>query len=156
MALFAVCAIAGSASAFEFVNSEEAMNVGGGIGFGGYGGFSYYFQAELPPYGDLAFLAAIPGFGMDLLIGMDGSFFIQNALCLRAMAIDKLCAKAGLGVGFCLGDDGGFYVPIVVGADYLVLDNLAATARVSIPVVNSNALNSPFRFDVGVSWATGY
>jgi hypothetical protein len=157
MAFFAVCTIAGSASAFEFVNSEEAMNVGGGIGFGGYGGFNYFFQAELPPYGDLAFLALIPGFGMDLIIGKGDGLLVQNALCLRAKVIDQVPVKAGFGIGLdVFGDETAVYAPIVVGGNYLISDNFCAGVRLTIPVYNSSLLHSGVRFDIGASWATGY
>jgi len=112
-------------SAFEFVSSSKAMLVGANVNFGPGVGIAGHF--ELLPYGDLAFLKFIPGFGMDLHIGVNKGFFVQNAVCVRVKPVDTLplIAKAGAGFGIRFGGT-GLYIPIIIGADYFVTEKIAA------------------------------
>jgi len=114
-----------SLSAFEFVSSSKAMIVGANVNVGHGVGVAGHF--ELPPYGDLAFLKFIPGFGMDLQIGVNKGFFVQNAVCVRVKPVDTLplIAKAGAGFGIRFGGN-GLYIPIIIGADYFVTEKIAA------------------------------
>ncbi|NOZ75384.1 MAG: hypothetical protein GXO90_08420, partial [FCB group bacterium] len=105
-----------------FIDSKSAWNLTGDLGLGGTGGTGFGLTAELPPYGDLAFLKFLPGFGMKLSLGKTDGFYIQNALCVRAKYNDKLIAYGGAGVGVYLNTDdtlnSGTYIPIIVGADF--------------------------------------
>ncbi|MFH1214542.1 MAG: hypothetical protein V1681_10660, partial [Candidatus Neomarinimicrobiota bacterium] len=53
---------------FEVVPTK-AMMIGGNVGIGH--GLGVAAELELPPYGDLEFLKFIPGFGMDLQVGLN-------------------------------------------------------------------------------------
>lgn len=132
---------------FEFLNSSKATMIGANIGIGHGLGVAGHF--ELPPYGDLEFLKFIPGFGMDLQVGLNDGFFVQNAVCVRAKPVDNLplTAKAGLGVGLRTGGY-GIYIPVVIGANYFITEKLAATTTMTF--------GDGFRLTLGIGFGFGF
>jgi len=130
---------------FEVVPTK-AMMIGGNLGIGH--GLGVAAELELPPYGDLEFLKFIPGFGMDLQLGLNSGFFVQNAVCVRVKPIDlPLYAKAGVGVGVRMGGV-GLYIPVVLGADYFLTDKIAATT--------SMTFGDGFRLTLGIGFGFGF
>lgn len=130
---------------FEIVPTK-AMMIGGNVGIGH--GLGVAAELELPPYGDLEFLKFIPGFGMDLQLGLNSGFFVQNAVCVRVKPINlPLYAKAGAGVGIRLGG-GGLYIPVILGADYFLTDKIAATT--------SMTFGDGFRLTLGIGFGFGF
>jgi len=96
-------------------------------------GFVSKAALNYPPYGQLRVLSFIPGFGMDLALGIDGGFFVQNSLCARVKINERITAKAGAGLGVAVS---GFsiYVPLVAGAHYFLTDKMAAAGHLTIPL----------------------
>ncbi|MFA4838234.1 MAG: hypothetical protein WC703_01995 [Candidatus Neomarinimicrobiota bacterium] len=145
--LVLVILLANVAHPFEFIDSKKSTLLGVNVGFGHGIGVAGHF--ELPPYGDLAILAFIPGFGMDLQIGLNDGFFVQNAICVRVKPVDTLplIAKVGVGLGIRFGG-AGMYIPVVVGADYFFTPKLAAMTTMTF--------GDGFRFTLGVGFGFGF
>ena len=137
--------LATSLFSFEIVPTK-AMVLGANLGIGH--GIGAAAEFELPPYGGLEFLKFIPGFGMDLQLGLNDGFFVQNAVCVRVKPMElPLYAKAGLGVGIRLGG-AGIYIPVVLGADYFLTEKLAATT--------SMTFGDGFRLTLGIGLGFGF
>ncbi|MFH1214433.1 MAG: hypothetical protein V1681_10110, partial [Candidatus Neomarinimicrobiota bacterium] len=126
----------------------KAMMIGGNVGIGH--GLGVAAELELPPYGDLEFLKFIPGFGMDLQVGLNDGFFVQNAICVRLKPIElPLYVKAGAGVGLHKNPNTmGIYIPVILGADYFLTEKIAATT--------SMTFGDGFRLTLGIGFGFGF